>query len=193
MELTKAQQNFLADLNLDAALAAGAGKVHFEFTHKNHIVTVEAYCSCDADIIVRRKDGAGVVSAPDGYLSLFDIPNTTNVSAEKVLRAVYEKALTPVDSQLKRAWLDTPYVELWHVSVQGACTEFSTDTEDARYNIEVTKSPEDGTATVAELSMSGAQIHTFIIPQPYPNAQTARSLLELAESITEAWREAVLE
>lgn len=192
MELTKTQRNFFADLDLDAALAAGEGKVHFDFTHKDHIIVVEAYCSCDADIIVRHKDKAGFVHEPDGHLSVFNIPDTTNVSAEKVLRMVYEEAVKPVASQLKQAWLDTPYVEWWHVSVGWSYTEFSTATEEARYLIRVTESPDDESDTVAELFMSGAQIHTFTIPQPYHNEHTAHSLRNLADAITEAWRDAVL-
>ena len=190
MELTKTQRNFFADLDLDKALAAGEGKVHFDFPHNGHIISVEAYCSCDADIIVRRKDKAGVVSAPDKRLSLFNIHGTTNVAAKKVLRIVYSD---PVDSQLKQAWLDTPYVERWNVSVQGAHTEFSTMCGDARYTIEVSANINDAGATVAELFLEGTQIHTFTIPQPYYNGHTAQSLRNLAEAITEAWRGAVLD
>lgn len=40
MKLTKAQRDFFADLDLDKALAAGGGKVHFDFPHKRHIITV---------------------------------------------------------------------------------------------------------------------------------------------------------
>ena len=192
MELTKTQRNFFADLDLNKALAAGEGKVHFDFPHKGHIIAVEAYCSCDADIIVRRKDKAGVVSAPDKRLSIFNIPDTMNVAAEKVLRMVYGEAANPVNAQLKQAWLTTPYVERWHVSVRGPRTEFTaTDGED-QYLIEVTASPDDASDTVAELFLAGTQIHTFTIPQPYYNGQTAQSLLNLAEAITEAWRDAVL-
>lgn len=39
--------------------------------------------------------------------------------------------------------------------------------------------------------MSGAQIHTFTIPQTYHNEHTANSLRDLAEAINEAWRDAV--
>lgn len=166
--------------------------MHFEFTHKDHIIAVEAYCSCDADIIVRHKDKAGVVSAPDKRLSLHNIPDTTNVSAKKVLRMVYEGAVNPVNVQLKQAWLDTPYVERWHVSVQSAYTEFSTRIEEVSYTIVVAESPDDESDTVAELFMSGARIHTFAIPQPYHNGQTAQSLRNLADAINEAWRDAVL-
>lgn len=193
MELTKTQQNFFADLDLDNALEAGGGKVHFDFTHKDHTISVEAYCSCDADIIVRRKARAGVVHEPDTRLSMFNIPDTTNVSAQQVLRMVYEEAVKPVDSQIKQVWFDTPYVDRWHVSVRGASTEFTTSTEEAQYLIKVTKSPDDESATVAELFVSGAPIHTFIIQQPYRNGQTARSLLNLTEAIAEAWRGAVLD
>ena len=192
MELTKAQKNFFADLDLDKALADGEGKVHFYFTHKDHIIAVEAYCSCDADIIVRHKDKAGVVSAPDKRLSMFNIPDTTNVSAEKVLRMLYEEAANPVNSQLIQAWRITPYVDRWNVSVRGPCTEFSTRNGEAQYLIEVTESPDDSSATVAELFLSGAQIYTFTIPQPYHNGQTARSLMHLAEAINGAWRDVVL-
>jgi hypothetical protein len=192
MELTKDRRNFFADLDLDKALAAGGGKVHFDFPHKGHAIAVEAYSSCDADIIVRRKAKDGVVHEPDKRLSMFNIPDTTNVSAQKVLRMVYEEATKPVDSQLKQAWLDTPYVERWYVSVRGSYTEFSTNTEEARYLIKVTESPDDESDTVAELFMSGAQIHTFTISQPYHNEHTAHSLLNLADAITEAWRDAVL-
>ena len=81
MPLTKTQRNFFASLDLDAALAAGEGKVHFDFTNKDYTIAVEAYSTCDADIIVRRKAKSGVVSAPDRRLSLLNIPDTTNVSA----------------------------------------------------------------------------------------------------------------
>lgn len=192
MELTNARRNFFADLDLDKALAAGCGKVHFDFTHKGHTISVEAYCSCDADIIVRRKAKDGVVHTPDKSLSMFNIPDTTNVSAQKVLRMVYEEAAKPVDFQIKQAWLDTPYVEQWYVSVRGSYTEFSTDTEEASYLIKVTESPDDKSDTVAELFISGSQIHTFTIPQPYPSDRTSKSLLYLAEAINVAWRDAVL-
>ena len=105
---------------------------------------------------------------------------------------VCEAASTLVDSRLKQAWLDTPYVERRHVSVRGSCTEFSTDTGEAQYLIEVTKSPDDDGDTVAELFLPGETIHTFTIPQPYYTGQTAQSLRNLAEAITEAWRDAVL-
>ena len=193
MELTKAQRNFFAALDLDAALAAGKEKVHFDFTHKDHTISVEAYSTCDADIIVRRKAKAGVAAAPDKLLSLFNIPDTTNVSAEKVLRMVHAEASTPVDSQLKQAWLDTPYVERWHVSVRRSCTKFTTNTEEAWYVIIVTESPEDESHTVAELFISGAKIHTFTISQPYHTDLTAQILLNLAEAINAAWSEAVLD
>lgn len=192
MELTKKQRNFFADLDLDKALEASDGKVHFDFTHKDHIITVEVYCSCDADIIVRRKTNDGVVHEPDKRLSLYNIPGTTNVSAGQVLRMVYEGTVKPVDSPLKQAWLATPYVERWHVSVRGAFAEFSTNTGEAQYLIEVTESPDDDSDTVAELFVSGEKIYTFTITQPYHNVQTARSLLNLAEAINEAWRDAVL-
>lgn len=193
MEMTKVQRNFFADLDLDWAIKAGEGKVHFDFTHKDYIISVEAYCSCDADIIVRHKDKSGVVSAPNKRLSMYNIPDTTNVSAEKVLRMAYAEAVNPGNSQLQQAWLDTPYVEQWHVYGRGTYTEFTTHTEAAQYRIEVTESPDDESDTVAELFVSGAQIYTFIIPQPYHNGQTARSLLDLAEAITEAWRDALLD
>lgn len=180
MELTKTQRNFFSDLDLDKALAAGEGKVHFDFTHNDYTIAVEAYYSCDADIIVRCKAKGGVVHEPDKHLSMFNIPDTTNVSAEKVLRMVYEAASKPADAKLKQAWLDTPYVERWDVSVQGACTEFSTRTEAAEYLIEVTESPDDDSDTVAELFMSGDSTCTFTIPQPYHTRQTAQSLLNLA-------------
>lgn len=192
MELTKEQRDFFAELDFDKALAAGDGKVHFDFTHKNHNITVEAYCSCDADIVVRRKAKGGVVTGPDNSLSMFNIPDTTNVSAEKVLRMVYEAATTPVDSPLKQAWRDTPYVDQWNVSVRWSCTAFSTDIEEAQYMIEVTESPDDESITVAELFLSGDQIHTFTIPQPYIRDQTAKSLMNLAEALNAAWRDAVL-
>ena len=116
-----------------------------------------------------------------------------NVSAEKVLRMVYEEVIKPVDSQLKQAWLDTPYVKRWHVSVHGTQTEFSTICGKARYTIEVSANINDAGATVAELFLEDTQIHTFAIPQPYYNVQTAESLTNLAEAITEAWRDAVLD
>lgn len=192
MELTKTQRNFFAALDLDAALAAGAGKVHFDFTQNGHTITVEAYSTCDADIIVRRKAKDGIVHAPDNRLSLSNIPDTANVSAEKVLRMVYEEAATPVDSQLEQAWRDTPYVERWNVSVHESRTEFSTKTGEAEYLIEVTESPDDASDTVADLFLSGDSIYTFTIPQPYCNSQTAQRLMNMAEAITEAWRDAVL-
>lgn len=193
MELTKEQRNFFADLDLDKALAAGEEKVHFQFPHKDHVVYVEAYSMSCADIIVRRKTKAGVVSDPDGYLSMFDISGTTNVSGPEVLRMVHEEAGKSGYSPLKKAWLATPYVERWDVSVRWSCTAFSTDIGEAQYLIEVTESPDDDRVTVAELSLSGDSIYTFTIPQPYHSDQTVQSLLNLAEAITLAWRDAVLD
>lgn len=193
MELTKEQRNFFADLDLDKALAAGEGKVHFDFRHKGRIVEVEAFCSCDADIVVKHTDRAGKAAHPDTELCLLNIPGTTNVAATAVLRMVHAEAGKSEYSPLKKAWLATPYVELWGVSVRWSCTEFSIDIEDDRYMIEVTESPDDDSVTVAELSLSGDPIYTFTIPQPYPSDQTAKSLMNLAEAITLAWRGAVLD
>ena len=192
MELTKEQRDFFADLDLDKAVSAGGGKVHFDFPHKDHTITVEAYSTCDADIIVRRKAEDDVVLPPDKRLSLFNIPDTTNVSGPEVLRMVHEEAGKSEYSALKQAWLDTPYVEKWNVTVRWACAAFSTDIEEDQYTIEVTESPDDDSVTVAELFLSGAQIYTFTIPQPYPSDHTAKSLMNLAESINIAWRNAVL-
>lgn len=193
MKLTKAQRDFFADLDLGKAIAAGEGKVHFDFTHKEHIVEVAVFCSCDADIVVKRKGKAGAALCPDTDLCLLNIPGTTNVSATVVLRTVRAEANKPEYSQLKKAWLDTPYVKRWHVFVREASTEFTTKTEEARYLIAVTESPDDGGDTVVKLFVSGAQIYTFSIPQPYRNDPTAQSLLNLAEAITEAWRYVVLD
>lgn len=192
MELTKAQRNFFADLDLDKAIAAGEGKVHFEFNHKGCVVEVAVFCSCDADIIVKPKDDAGNVSCPATNLCLLNIPDTTNVSGPEVLRMVHAEAGKSEYSPLKQAWLATPYVERWHVDVRWSCTAFSTNTGEAQYLIEVTESPDDDSVTVAELFLSGDQIYTFTIPQPYRSDQTAQSLLNLAEAINEAWRDAVL-
>lgn len=192
MELTKKQRNFFADLDLDKALAAGDGKVNFNFHHNGHVVEVAVFCSYNADIIVKRMDKAGRASYPDRDLCLMNIPDTMNVSATAVLRRVHEAAGTPSIELLKQAWLDTPYVERWHVSVREASTEFTTDTGDAQYMIAVAESPDDDSDTGAELFVCGVPIHTFTIPQPYHNDQTSLSLLDLAESITEAWRYAVL-
>lgn len=192
MELTKAQRNFFADLDLDKALAAGEGKVHFEFTHNGCVVEVAVFCSCDADIIVKPKDSAGNAACSDTNLSLLNIPDTTNVSGPEVLRRVTAEAGKSEYSPLKKAWLATPYVEWWNVAVRWSCTAFSTDIEEVQYTIEVTESPDDDRVTVAELSLSGTQIYTFTIAQPYNSDPTAKSLMNLAEAINVAWRDAVL-
>lgn len=192
MELTKEQRNFFADLDLDKALAAGEGKVHFDFTHKGRIVEVAVFCSCDADIVVKPKYKAGNEPCPDTGLCLLNIPGTTNVSGPEVLRMVHAEANKSGYSPLKKAWLATPYVDRWDVSVRWSCTAFSTDIEEVQYTIEVTESPDDDSVTVAELSLSGDPIHTFTIQQPYHRAQTAKSLMNLAETINVAWRDAVL-
>lgn len=192
MKLTKKQRNFFADLDLDKAVAAGEGKVHFDFHHKWHVVEVAAFCSCDADIIVKHKNAAGNASYPDVDLCLRNIPDTTNVAGTEVLRRVHAEAGKSEYSALKKAWLAAPYVERWDVSVRWSCTAFSTDVGEVQYKIEVTESPYDDSTTVAELFLSDAQIHTFTIPQPYTRDQTAKSLMNLAEAINVAWRDAVL-
>lgn len=192
MKLTKEQRNFFADLDLDKAIAAGAGKVHFEFDHKGCVVEVAVFCSCDADIIVKPKDSAGNAPCQDTHLCLLNIPHTTNVSGPEVLRMVHAEAGKPEYSALKKAWLATPYVERWKVAVRWSCTVFSTDIEEVQYTIDVTESPDDDSVTVAELFLSGDQIYTFTIPQPYRRAPTAKSLMDLAEEINVAWRDAVL-
>ena len=192
MKLTKEQRNFFADLELDKVIAAGEGKVHFDFTHKGCVVEVAVFCSCDADIIVKPKDSAGNVQCPDTHLCLLNIPDTTNVSGPEVLRMVHAEACKPEYSALKKAWLATPYVERWEVAVRWSCTAFSTAIEDVQYTIDVTESPDDDSVTVAELFLSGDPIYTFTIPQPYLRDQTAKSLMDLAEAINVAWCDAVL-
>lgn len=192
MELTKEQRNFFADLDLDKAIAAGEGKVHFDFHHKGCVVEVAVFCSCAADIIVKPKGTAGNTSCPDTNLCLLNIPNTTNVSGPEVLRMVHAEAGKPEYSQLKKAWLATPYVERWEVAVRWSCTAFSINIEEDQYTIEVTESPDDDSVTVAELFLSGDPIYTFTIPKPYRTVQTVQSLSNLAEAITLAWRDAVL-
>jgi hypothetical protein len=192
MELTKEQRNFFADLDLDKAISAGEGKVHFDFNHKGRVVEVAVFCSCDADIIVKHKDKAGHASYPDMNLCLLNIPDTTNVAGPEVLRRVHAEAGKSEYSPLKQAWLSTPYVELWDVSVRWSCTSFSTDREGVQYTIEVTESLDDDSVTVAELSLPDDQIHTFTIPKPYDSDPTAKSLMDLAKSIDVAWRDAVL-
>lgn len=192
MELTKEQRNFFADIDLDKAIAAGEGKVHFDFKHKGCVVEVAVFCSCDADIIVKPKANAGNASCPAANLCLMNIPGTTNMSGPEVLRMVHAEAGKPEYSPLKKAWLDTPYVERWNVAVRWSCTAFSTDIEEVQYTIDVTESPDDDSVTVAELFLAGDQIYTFTIPQPYTRDQTAKSLMNLAEAINVAWRDAVL-
>jgi hypothetical protein len=192
MKLTKEQRNFFAGLDLDKAIAAGEGKVHFEFTHKGCVVEVAVFCSCDADIIVKPKYNAGKASCPATNLCLINIPDTTNVSGPELLRRVHAEAGKAEYSPLKQAWLDTPYVEWWNVSIRWSCTEFSANTGEDEYRIEVTESPDDDSTTVAELFLSGDQIYTFTIPQPYPSYPAVKSLRDLAEAINAAWRDAVL-
>lgn len=192
MKLTKAQRDFFKDIDLPAALAAGEGKVHFAFPHKGCIVEVSVFYECSADITVQRKPGDGWASYTDTDLTLLNIPDTSNVSGPAVLRMVHAAANKPEYSPLKQAWLATPYVEQWYVSVNGSCTEFSNRDEEGQYTIEVSEDPDDSIVTVAELFLSGELIHAFTIQRPYPNRQTVRSLLKLAEAITEAWRDAVL-
>ena len=102
MELTKEQRNFFADLDLDKAIAASEGKVHFDFPHKGRIVEVAVFCSCDADIIVKPKGNAGNASCPDTNLCLLNIPDTTNVSGPEVLRRVHAEACKSEYSTLKK-------------------------------------------------------------------------------------------
>ena len=192
MKLTKEQRNFFADLDLDKALAAGEGKVHFNFNHKGCVVEVAVFCSCDADIIVKPKNTAGNTSCPNTNLCLLNIPDTTNVSGPEVLRMVHAEAGKSEYSPLKKAWLDTPYVERWNVSVRWSCIAFSTNSEEFQYTIEAIESPDDDSVTVAELFLSGDQIYTLTIPQPYPSDPTAESLTNLAEAINAAWHDAVL-
>ena len=192
MELTREQRNFFADLDLDKALAAGEGKVHFEFNHKGCVVEVAVFCSCDADIIVKTKDNEGNASGQATNLCLLNIPNTTNVAGPEVLRRVHAEARKSEYTPLKKAWLATPYVERWNVAVRWSCTAFSTDIGEVRYTIEVAESSDDESATVAELFLDDTQIHTFTIQQPYLRSQTAKSLMDLTEVINVAWRDAVL-
>lgn len=193
MELTKEQRNFFADLDLDKAIAAGEGKLHFQFTHKDHVVFVEVYSMSEADITVWRKVPEGEDLISDRELSLFSIPNSRNVSGPEVLRRVHAEAGKSEYSTLKKAWLATPYVERWEVAVRWSCTAFSINIDEVQYTIEVTESPDDDSVTVAELALSGDPIYTFTIPQPYRTVQTVQSLLNLTEAITLAWRDAVLD
>lgn len=192
MKLTKAQREFFENMDLDGALEAGEDKVRFNFSHNGRIITVEAHETCCANVIVEYKDKAGSMFATDKSLSLFNIPGTMNVPATLVLRMVYEAAAKKNDSMLKRAWLDTPYVEQWDVSAQGACIEFTFKSGKDQYLIEASEDPNNAGVTVAELFMDGSLIHTFNIQQRYLNRQTAQNMFDLADAITEEWRDTVL-
>lgn len=193
MELTKAQRDFFADLDLDSATKAGEGKVHFNFAHKDYIVEVAVYGACEADITVNHKPGEGLTSGPCMDLTLLNIPGTENVSGPAVLRMVYEAANKPEYSILKKAWLDTPYVELWPVDVMGSRVKFSYQDGPVCYELWASKSQEiTGTATV-ELLVDCELTHTFRIPMRYIMKPTPQSVLELANAITLAWRDAVLD
>lgn len=193
MELTQAQRDFFADLDLGSAIKAGEGKVHFDFDHKGHVVEVSVYGACEADITVKPKPGEGRVSYTDSGLALLNIPGTENVSGSAVLRMVYEAANTPKYSQLKKAWLATPYVERWPVDVMKSRVKFSFQDGPVCYELWASKSQEIMDTTTVELLVDWELVHTFLLPMRCIRNPTAQFVFELAHAITVAWRDEVAE
>lgn len=191
MELTKAQREFFQDLDVEAAIKAGEGKLHFEFPHKGHDVFVETYSMSAADLTVRRRIPEGGYLIVDRELSLLNIPDSQNVSGPALLRQLYEAANPPVDMALKDAWRNTPYVRSWEVSQHVSCTSFKTVQDGVLYTLYAAKGPDDAEQTSVELRVAGNLVHTLTLPVVYRSRPTARDLLALADIITQAWREAV--
>lgn len=185
MELTKAQRNFFADLDLDSAIKAGEGKVHFEFPHKGHVVAVGVYGSCEADITVKHKPREGQV---DLDLTLLNIPGTENMSGPAVLRMVHAEANKSEYALLKEAWQDTPDVDLWPVDVMGSRVKFSWHDDLICYELWASKSQETPDTTTVELLADWEQVHTFLLPMRCPQKPTAQSVYVLANTINKAWR-----
>lgn len=193
MELTQVQRDFFADLDLASATKAGEEKVQFDFLHKGRIVEVAVYSGCEADIRVKHRPEGGRVTCIDPALSLPNIPGTVNMSGPAVLRRVHAEANKPGDPQLKRAWLDTPYVELWPVDVMGARVKFSWQDAPVCYELWASKAQDIPDITTVDLLVDWERAHTFLLPLRCPKKPTAEFVFELAEAITEAWRDAVAE
>lgn len=193
MELTKAQRDFFVDLDLDSAIKAGEGKVNFDFTHKGRVVEVAVYGACEADITVQHKPGEGRGTYPDPSLTLLNIPGTENVPGPAVLRMVYEAANKPEYSQLKKAWLATPYVERWPVDVMGSRVKFSFQDGSVCYELWASKSLAIPDTATVELLVDWELAHTFMLPIRYIRKPTAHFVHELAHAITVAWSAEVAE
>lgn len=193
MELTQAQRNFFADLDLDSATKAGEEKVHFDFSHKGSIVEVAVYGACEADITVTHKPVEGRSAYVDSALSLLNIPGTENMSGPAVLRMVHAEANKSEYSQLKRAWLDTPYVQQWSVDVFGSRIKFSWQSVPVCYELWASKTPGIPDTTTVGLLVDWEQVHTFQLPMRYSVKLSAQFMFELANAITTAWRDEVAE
>ena len=91
MKLTQTQLSFFRDLDVSEAVKHGEGRVQFTFTHKGREVDVRPYSSGGGDIIVRLDTSREGRLLVDLDLSLFDIPETKNLSGPAMLKLLRDE------------------------------------------------------------------------------------------------------
>lgn len=193
MKLTNEQYEFFKDLNLSQAIEHGEGLVRFTFPHNDRIVEVQPHSLGEADILVHEAGAGDDSTRIDRALSLFDIPDTSNMSGPTLLKQLHNVVHNRNAYLLKEAWIGTPYVEQWPVDVFGSRVKFSFHDEVVCYELWASKSREIMDTATVELLVDWKLTHTFLIPMRYIMKPTAQFVFELAQAITEAWRDEVKE
>lgn len=191
MNITDEQYEFFKDLDVSEAVKHSDGRIHFAFPYKGRMVEVQPYRRGDADIVVHAKKEAEYQIPIDQSLSLFDIPETENVSGPALLTMLHEAVHKHPKSVIRETWFDTPYVKRWPVDVVGSSIRFSYQEGSAGYELLVHEAQEAQETTTVVLLVDGRQIHTFLLPLKFPSKITALFVFELANAISTAWRDEI--
>lgn len=191
MNLTNEQYNFFKDLDVSEAVKHSVGKIHFTFPYNGRVVEVQTYRRWNADILVHSEQETGGEILVDRSLSLFDIPESENISGQELLKQLYEVVHNRPAFLFREAWMNTPYVKEWSVDVLGSRIRFSFQDGPVGYELCAHESPEFKATTTVELLVDGERVHTFLLPMGYHRRPTAQFVYWLSNAITVAWRDEV--
>lgn len=189
IKLTNEQYEFFKDLDVSEAVKHSDGRIHFAFPYKGRMVEVQPYRRGDADILVHPEKETEYRISIDQSLSLFDIPETENVSGPALLERLREAVCNHPASVLKEAWLNTTYVKQWSVVMLGPNIMFSYQNGSVTYELWAHETQEIQETTTVVLMVNGQQVHTFLLPMRYHSQPSALFVYELANAVTTAWRD----
>lgn len=191
MKLTNEQYEFFKDLDVSEAVKHGEGRVLFTFPHRGRVVEVNPCSLWNSDILVRHEIAEDDSIRIDRSLSLFDIPETENLSGPALLKLLYDAVHSRPESLFRTAWINTPHVKQWPVDVLGTRIRFAYQNGSVTYELWAHEAQEIQEVTTVVLLVGGQQVHTFLLPMRYCRQPSVQFVYELANAVAAAWRDEV--